>query len=635
MGWGRKLLAAATGTMTGLAEVAEKEDETRKDLTKTVLNTAITRWGKLEDERAKSQAKIDAEDAAVKALSEQPIQLKDGGMAIITEAQARKAIQRYGAETVNSMILQKQISFSGAGEVKAGAGQTRELLNLEQIQKSGEAMGQTGGLFSKDRYKSVSENTTAMLQAMGIDPKSVVIPTDKEVSGVQIFTGPGTDKVSKESLYTDIPGISGKMVNKVTRQSIDGKLTTSYLDLLGNDVTEIITQGLQDKKSDYKLVTNFSDLQDDMNIRTSGMAFQVTDTGKITPLNFDVVYTKDGGVFRKGDSGRYDVPVTEKNIMTLPSSIVTALGDDVTDVFDALGKTGRKAFEDFNAQAEAFGRATHVVSNQMELLNEHGNALVADVGAFATFKDYVMSNFGVALEFVEGQQFLELDDGNRAILQNKRDQYLKNLDTETDPKKRLATAIRLYQANQILFAYASARAVTNDTRISNQDFDLFFKTVSGDTAVTQKAIYHNRLADAKIAVNEMYTSLKSVVDASGNESAKNVLTAIPESRTASGMDCRIIEVMGTDTPERTIQEVQEESTDIRNVYDKVEVRLEKVNPNTFQIDPNGVEAYVAYANGKRMITTNDDVVLTTDIANTTKDDLKREALGMLQNKLIK
>lgn len=639
MGWGRKLLAAATGTMTGLAEVAEKEDETRKDLTKTVLNTAITRWGKLEDERAKSQAKIDAEDAAVKALSGQTIDLKDGGKAIITEAQARKAIQRYGADNVNSMILQKQISFSGEGEVKAGAGQTRELLNLEQIQKSGEAMGQTGGLFAKDRYASVADNTTSMLQAMGIDPKSVVIPTAKEVSGVEVFAGPGTDKVSKESLYTDIPGISGKMVNKVTRQSIDGALTTSYIDLLGNDVTDTITQGLQDKKSEYKLVKDYSDLSDDINIRTSGLAFKMTKDGRPIAQNYSVVYTKDGRVLKQGESGKFDTPVTDPEIMTLPASVVSALGPDGLDgAFDALGKPGRKAYEDFNGQSEAFGRAINIVSNQMKLFNslENPNSLVADVGAFATFKDYVMTEFGVALQFVEeeGQKFLDLSPTEQAVLENRRDQLEKDMKSQTG-EIRLGTARRLYQANQILFAYSSARAVTNDTRISNQDFDLFFKTVSGQNADTQIAIYHNRLLDAKVAVGEMYTSLKTAVDIADNENANKILSAIPEGRTAPGMDARINEAMGSDAPKRTTKEVQEESNDIRNVYDKVVIRPEVLNPNTFQIDPNGVEAYVAYVNGKRMITTNNDIVLTTDVANTTKDDLKREVLGMLQNKLIK
>jgi hypothetical protein len=637
MGWGKVFkygLAAASGAAQGAAEVFEAEDKYRKDLSNTVLSVAIKEAAKRDDRIIEEQAKIDEEDAVVESLKGQQVPMKDGTTKTITEAQARQAYRRYGKQ-LHGLLLENKLTFGGTGTVGEGAAKKKSLLDLTQIEQAETGKG-TG--ISTGRYDSVAETTSAALRAMNINPDAVDLPTRKAVSNVEIMAGAGTDKVTRESLYTNVPGIAGQAVTKVNKLSIDGKLTTSYEDLLGNDVTTVIKNAISsDKTKQFKVVKNYSDLSDDINVRTSGLAFKISKDGRPIAQTYSVVYTKDGRVLKQGESGKFDTPVTDPDIMTLPASVVSALGPDGIDgAFDALGKPGRKAYEDFNGQAEAFGRAINVVSNQMNLLNEHDNALVADVGSFATFKDYVMTEFGVALQFVEkeGQKFLDLSPTEQAVLENRRDQIEKDMQSQTG-KTRLATAIRLYQANQILFAYASARAVTNDTRISNQDFDLFFKTVSGSNKDAQEAIYHNRLLDAKVAVGEMYTSLKTAVDIADNKNADKILSAIPEGRTATGMDARINEAMGSNKPKRTTKEVKEESDDIRKVYDKVEVRLEKVNPVNFKIDPNGVEAYVAYANGKRLITTDDDVALTTDVANTTKDDLKREVLGMIQNGYIK
>lgn len=639
MGWGKVFkygLAAASGAAQGAAEVFEAEDKYRKDLSNTVLSVAIKEAAKRDDRIAEEQAKIDEEDAVVESLKGQQVPMKDGTTTTITEAQARQAYRRYGKQ-LHGLLLENKLTFGGKGTVGEGTAKKKSLIDLTQVEQAETEKG-TG--ISTGRYESVAETTSAALRAMNINPNAVDLPTRKAVSNVEIMAGAGTDKVTRESLYTNVPGIAGQAVTKVNKLSIDGKLTTSYEDLMGNDVTTVIKNAISsDKSNEFKVVKNYSDLSDDINVRTSGLAFKITKDGRPIAQTYSVVYTKDGRVLKQGPSGEFDTPVTDPEIMTLPASVVSALGPDGVDTaFDALGKSGRKAYEEFNGQAEAFGRAINVVSNQMKLFNslDNPNALVADVGAFATFKDYVMTEFGVALEFVEeeGQKFLDLSPTEQAVLENRRVQLEKDMKSQTG-EIRLGTARRLYQANQILFAYASARAVTNDTRISNQDFDLFFKTVSGQNADTQIAIYHNRLLDAKVAVGEMYTSLKMAVDIADNENADKILSAIPEGRTATGMDSRINAAMGTTAPKRTVQEVQEESDAIRKVYDKVDVRLEKVNPVTFKIDPNGVEAYVAYANGKRLITTNNDVALTTDVANTTKDDLKREVLGMIQNGYIK
>jgi hypothetical protein len=184
-----------------------------------------------------------------------------------------------------------------------------------------------------------------------------------------------------------------------------------------------------------------------------------------------------------------------------------------------------------------------------------------------------------------------------AILESKREDIEKSLAEEQDPKKKLSIAQNLYRANQILFAYASARAVTNDTRISNQDFDLFFKTVSGSSASAQRAIYQNRLLDAKVAVTEKYTTLQTTAQARG-EGAMAILDSIPESRTPSGLDQTIIDVFETTTPAKTTEEVKQEAEEVSKERSNYLVQKRLVNPDTGEPDPNGIEAIVVERNGQ-------------------------------------
>jgi len=586
MSIGRGIMAALSGGLTGLAEAAVREDEKRDELSKVTLAQAMKNIEQAKELARVRQEEIKEEDETVEALMAYETDTGDP----ISRGQAIKAYRQYGKNAA-SMLLQGQLSFEGTGTVTERPAIQRGTLDLEATG----ATQDVGGLFAKGRGESLARRTEQGLKGAGYTTKGVDIPQRAEVEGVTVRAGKGLADVQRQTLYTNTPGLEN--VTRIDTIMPNGSKTTTYEDLMGKDVTEQIKTAQQQES--FKIATDSDDLY--RGIKPDGLAFKIGDDGTPKALPFIVGYDKNGVAWRKDDSGEFNVKITDSSVLTLNSYQLDALGgaEGVTDVFDVLGKTGRKDYTDFNDQAEAFGRAVNVVKNQNALLDEHGDALVADIGSVSEFIEYARVNFGVGIEVVKdaGEEFLDMSEGDFAILESKRDALEESQSQETDPRKKLAIARRLYQANQILFAYASARSVTNDTRISNQDFDLFFKTVSGSSADSQRAIYQNRLLDAKVAVTEQYTTLQTTAQARG-EGATKILESIPESRTPTGMDQTIIDIFKTSAPAKTTEQVKKEVEEVSKERSNYVVQSRLVNPDTGEPDPNGIEAIVVERNGQ-------------------------------------
>jgi hypothetical protein len=586
MSIGRGIMAALSGGLTGLAEAAVREDEKRDELSKITLSQAMKNIEQAKELARNRQEELREEEQVVDTLMQYEV---DGQP--VSRGQAISAYRQYGKNAA-SMLLQGQLSFEGTGTVTAGTPTQRG----EFTMPTGSADIESRGLFASGRSEALQQRTINGLKAAGYSPAGVDIPSMPQVEGVTVRAGKGLADRSTTTLYTNTPGL--ETVERVQAVMPDGSTTTTYRNLLGNDVTEQFKTA--NENQGFKVATNSDDLYS--GIKPDGIAFKIGDDGVPQALPFVVGYDKNGAAYRKSDeTGDFDIKIVDPSIVTLNSYQLDALGgaDGVTDVFDTLGKTGRTAYNNFNDQAESFGRSVNVVRNQMDLLNEHGDALVADIGSVAEFIEYARVNLGVGIKVVAdaGQEFLELSPGDLAILEQKQQDLQDDLSRETDPRKKLAVARRLYQANQILFAYSSARSVTNDTRISNQDFDLFFKTVSGSSAASQIAIYQNRLLDAKVAVNERYTTLKSTAQARG-EGAEKILESIPSERTPTGMDQTIIDVFKTSTPAETTEEVKKKADTVSKEASQYVVQKRLVDPDTGEPDPNGIEAIVVERGGQ-------------------------------------
>ena len=586
MSIGRGIMAALSGGLTGLAEAAVREDEKRDELSKVTLAQAMKNIEQAKELARVRQEELREEEETVEALMSYETDTGES----ITRGQAIKAYRQYGKNAA-SMLLQGQLSFEGAGTVTETPAMTRGTLDLEATG----AVPEVGGLFARGRGEAIASRTRQGLKAAGYTDKGVEIAQRPTVEGVTVRAGKGLADRQRTTLYTNVPGLEN--VTRVDTIMPNGQKTTRYEDLMGNDVTPQFETA--SSQADFKVADNSDDLY--RGIKPDGIAFKIGADGKPQALPFVVGYDDNGVAWRKDDDGEFNIKITDPSVLTLSSYQLDALGgsEGVTNVFDVLDSSGREAYKNFNDQAEAFERAVNVVKNQNELLDIHGDALVADIGSVSEFIEYARVNFGVGVQIVKdaGKEFLELSPGDLAILESKQEELRQQQAQETDPRKKLAIARRLYQANQILFAYASARAVTNDTRISNQDFDLFFKTVSGSSASSQRAIYQNRLLDAKVAVGAQYTTLQTTAQARG-EGATKILDAIPESRKAAGMDQQIIDIFSTPAPAQTIEEIKKEAEEVNSEASSYVVQKRLVNPDTGEEDPNGVEAIVVERNGK-------------------------------------
>jgi len=550
MSIGRGIMAALSGGLTGLAEAAVREDEKRDELSKVTLAQAMNNIEQAKELARKRQEEIKEENETVESLMSYET---DTGKPI-SRGQAIKAYRQYGKNAA-SMLLQGQLSFEGEGTVVEKPAVQRGTLDLEATG----AMQETGGLFARGRGEALAKRTEQGLKAAGYTAKGVDIPQRVEVEGVTVRAGKGLADVQRQQLYTNTPGLES--VTRVDTVMPDGSKTTIYENLMGENVTEQVKTAQQQES--FKIATDSNDLYS--GIKPDGIAFKIGGDGVPKPLPFIVGYDQNGAAYRKDDTGEFNIKITDPSVLTLNSYQLDALGgaDGVENVFDVL------------------------------------DALVADIGSVSEFIEYAKVNFGVGVEVVKeaGQEFLDLSESDFAILESKREDLERAQAEETDPRKKLAIARRLYQANQILFAYASARSVTNDTRISNQDFDLFFKTVSGSSASAQRAIYQNRLLDAKVAVTEKYTTLQTTAQARG-EGAMAILDSIPESRTPSGLDQTIIDVFETTTPAKTTEEVKQEAEEVSKERSNYLVQKRLVNPDTGEPDPNGIEAIVVERNGQ-------------------------------------
>lgn len=632
---GRALGSAIAGTLKGAAESVEAEDKERKDLTKLTVNSAMKRYAELEDERKKRMQLIEAEDNAVKALKGQTITLIDGKKSVITEAQARAAIRRYGVQETNKLILSDQIQFGTEGAVSPGKDVERTVVATDALEQ---AIPEDSGILSRGRYESVQKQTKQMLSAMGIDPKNVVLPGQKEVSNVVIEAGPGTTKTSRDAKYTNIPGIAGGMVTQVTRESLDGSIETRYEDLLGNDVSDVITQALSNKENDYKIADSYDAVSTEIDIREMGLAFNIGSDGQVKALNYEIAYTDSGQKLRSDSTGKFSIPVKDPNILTLTASQIQSLGgmDGVKATFDVLGKEGRAAYKDFNERVEAFENLTTVISENVDLLETHGNKLVTDVGQLAQLGAYVENNFGVAIDFAG--DFIEvsvLEEAYNAV-SGDVDNLQSQLES-ADPKDKLAIAQKIYAANQIILAYNYAKS-TGDTRISNQDFDAFIKTVSAGSKESQKAIYQSRLKQALSGVNSSYKTLTQYTSMAGSGGTK-ILNSISEDRSIASLSTKVDSMFESTVPTRSEQQIVEEVS--TNIDKAKQFRADTVlyNPKTNQLtnsnDPDRITVIaVLDSNGNLVLGTDNQPIIETD-PNADAKYVESMIPAMIGNDLIK
>ena len=628
IGFGRAIAAALAGTTKGLAEAAEKEDEKRDELTKITLAQKIKNIEKAQELSRKRDEEIAAETEAVDALMGFKIQGQQ-----VSRAQATRAYRMYG-NNAPEILRQGLIQFEDTGfieEVKTPA-------RMGAVEETEALIADGGGLFGKGRGESVSRDLKNTLSAMGYDPSGVEIAQKAKVVGAQVVSGPGAMKRESEYFYSDLPG--HEMVEKVTitDPTDPNKVTTQFLSLDGSDVTDRVKVGTT------KLTKNADTLYPDLDF---GLAWEIKPDGSVQSLNQDIAFDKRTGErYLRDSEGQFTIPVRDKNIVTLTSSQIEALGgaDGVSDRFDVLGKDGRKAFKEYNEQAESFEYLVKIFDEQLALLDIHGDSLVAPVGSVSEWVEFAKVNLKVGIEVVQdaaGELGIDFEGVDIGRIAEESARFERELQEATDPEAKLAIARKLYTSRQIVAAYYYAKS-TGDTRISNQDFDQFLKTVQGGSEASQRAMYKARLSEAQTALTSKYTTFSSYLPPasstkrSDQEARNALLESIPESRQPATIASTIDRMFDPKVETKTTTEIVEEIEEAEKTASKYNIKLTYVLPDgtpTDNTDPNGIAAYVVYQ-GKNIATTGTGQPIYFESETSTKEDAERDLMLLIQKNVL-
>lgn len=660
MSWA-KGLAVLAGVTKGAARAVEREDEKRSELTKTTLAAQLRNAEFAKELAYKAQEEVKAENQAVDSLMNFEITDEKGTTRAISRSEATAAYRAYG-KNATSMLLQGQLSFKGVGK----------LVSVDPIKKGGfdvasleglEGMDGTG-LLSKGRAKSIASGVQSGMAASGYSPEGFDIPQPQKIEGdLRVLAGSGLNKVTRDDKYTNIPGLLGGMVSRETTVTPDGKTTIRYLDLNGIDQTDLVKSSLG-KDPKFKIADSYSAIKEDLGWKSKGLAFQFTDGGQFKSLGYEIVYTEDGRVLKQDEKGQFTIPVQDKNVVSLPASAIAEVGGirGIEESMDAIGKEGRKAYSDYQTQAESFEFLETIFGRNIELLQKHGDKLTSDIGSFSNLVTYVKTNVNSGIQVLKDElgEYIDISGIDIDLATRNRENIRKRMEAATDPTDKLALARDLYDANQVVAAYYYAKS-TGDTRISNQDFDQFLKTVSAGTAEGQMAIYKDRINQAATAIQSKYTTVLSYVGGNNIEAMtesdkkvrQRVLGGIPDSRRPEAIRSRIQTMFDVDLPEITTEEYAQQLNSIDDQMNSYKVQLvfinEKTGEKSDQSDPDAVSMYAVIKNGKVVRATTGDPIVSapptfgsgasassrkTAIENLEKD-LKRNVRIMLQQGYLK
>ena len=493
LSFGKALGYALKGTLEGFADVAEKEDEYRQGLTKTTYTSALKRYQELDDLRKERQALIDEEDAAVKAIMGMPL---DGRA--LTQAEATKVYQTGKALGMDaSEVLEKFTIASGKdAKVTRTPGTERSVLPEKaplDAAMAGEAPSD-GSLFSTGRYEQVDEETRRLLQGSGVAGK-VSMPGKSYVEGVTLTPIADTDVSFDDAYLIDSDGIPTEQVTvKRTYNNRSNAVTVKYLSKATGDEIKV---------GDNQRVSTSAEAFDNKPFLDFGPLVSLTSEGAPEPVldeNGNVVY---GYLMRNGEvrarrAGTISNEVVADAIVAGRDWAPSVAGGDLSKIskFEKLPsvKEFRKESADMRVTKQNNNLLFFRSEKRLDLHAKYGNRMYGPAGAFADFvtgtSKFVdgvvvivngledLANSDASLE--EKIQFLE-SGGNIQELRRIADQQDTFLDQYIGTAQEIAMARVLDAALATVTAYDLAKQ-TGDTRISNNDFDQYIKTVSGNNA---------------------------------------------------------------------------------------------------------------------------------------------------------
>lgn len=490
MSIGKAILSGLAGASRGGAKLALLEDEERRDMTKQVYATGVTMAEKYGEMREASNKEIREENEKVKALQNTVVNGQPLG-----SANARAVVRKANALGIkNPLEVLEQYEISGEATVEVQTPKTKravpEGLDLEE----------GGGFFSKGRTKSAVSDAEKLLRGSGIDleykiPQRPII-NSSELTFTKREEEEFTTTVNKAYLYQgDANPIGLQVITYYDKKNPNKPPVTVHQDMRGRTIEVDPT---------------------DPNTRILS-SLEKGDGTDIGPI---LVGTKDGYVPYKVD-GVPQIGIQDGNVIyeqnpdgskgnivknaTILGSMDTRSGQDVTDLVKNSKIPAFKTFDEQFKELVALQEQANTLDERIGYMMEK-NQQIGDAGYSAGGMLTVALNSGIkavssTAAFLDDLATSDRFQGTGAEAEEARFTYveqqesvLRDLvsagDSITEGLNEVeARAIRMQQlqAESILLAYDLAKA-TGDTRISNQDFDAFIKTVKGNSVKTTHAL---------------------------------------------------------------------------------------------------------------------------------------------------
>ena len=525
MAWSKAVkysLAALSGAATGLATSAKAEDEVRNEQASDIFKLGATK-------AAKNQEEIDLNMEAIRTENDVVQQLKGTTVngQLITEAQARALHRVAKRQNKDALEIIHLYEVSGEGTVTTVPSKKLNVIPAGL----GEAEDE-GGFMQEGRNKAVATESARLLRSAGIDVE-MSKPQLPKVEGVKVTPIEDVD-ISVSSQY--VIGEDGVPINQVLA------VTRT------NPRTNVVTVEYKDKVTGEKYVP-----KQGQRISSAADAFKqdqaFNDYGPLFVLGEDDQpeflrnasgqkisgYLMKNGEIRLQKGGKISETVythpEERAVLIAGKHYADAVASGDMNELNRMFKI--RPVADFysvlpvmDTQYQANNLLLRRSQRRLDLHQKYGNDMYGAEGAFATMVTGLSKNLKGIGDIILGVTGLEFDEN--ATLGEKRETTIRYLESNNnievlrafaDRQEELMSQDFLSKQEEIAMARVLDAAIatvtaydlakqTGDTRISNQDFDSYMRTVSGTNAKQTVNLIKEGLDNMVNVYDSQYDNLK-------------------------------------------------------------------------------------------------------------------------------
>jgi hypothetical protein len=526
MSWAKGLGAALKGTLTGLAEAAEAEDEKRSELTKVALAQRI----KMRDEalalQKTQEEKVKEQNEFIKIFSGGNFLYEDKKTKTLNGLSEADAIALYkqssgDIEKARKLIEDENFTLKGNGTVYTPKSAIAFSSTKDSTLAALKPKVKSGGILQEGRWEQIAD-----MVANTLGEETIEIPALKEVEGVQITIGKGTDI---EYDYTDtlmyvINPTTGLPIEQIGRRVITDKNNPTERQVIHYDLrtNEKITLG-----ADVSLASAAEAFNPESNFKDYGFALDVNTNKPLKDKdgNYMSVYQGKDGKFYPNINGKPSNTPLDKSVIIISSDALAGAGGIEQFVQKLSNVAGLPEFHTAGAvvdnQKRLMSNFTSETIDMMRLNKEIGAAGYSMGGVFtqaiSTGINAVESTAAFLQDFATRGETLSPEERFRLLSQNQdvMQEFVNNEKSileGLDSAKRRSVQILLLKTKGSLAAYQTAQITTEDPRITDQDFNIFQTTILGDNPSKTFAL----LKDASERALRTYNTNISILEEKRN-----------------------------------------------------------------------------------------------------------------------